>query len=165
MNLELTVQSLSTNDGSLPDINFSCASSKGLVHAYEIIQKHASAIDGNSHYWSLSKEIDIPLIYGNNYAQLFIAGETDGFHVLFIGLHSNSKKAIPDIGLSIYNNYEFSLDYRMGKEWNLSAVEGLFELISELESIESCKCISHSGNQFDQTENMLLKAYQFWKKR
>jgi hypothetical protein len=162
MNLHFVSEVLSENDGSLPDIEFDFGEEKLASAAYALIQKQASCLTSRgAHYWSKSKEIDIPIEFGENPAQLVLNGEAEPFHVVFGGMRSSSGHIIPDLGLFILGPTQISLDYRMGKDWNQAAIEGLFELMLSLNRLTANTKIQHSGNVFDQNE-VLLTAFEMW---
>jgi hypothetical protein len=162
MNLHAVSEMLSKNDGSLPDIEFDFAEEKRSSAAYALIQRRASCLASRgAYYWSKSKEIEVPIKFDENPAELVLSGEAEPFHVVFGGMRSSSGAIIPDLGLFILGSTQISLDYRMGKDWNRAAIEGLFELMLTLKRLAPNTKIQHVGNVFDEN-NILLSAFEMW---
>nr|WP_315466541.1 hypothetical protein [uncultured Undibacterium sp.] len=162
MNLDSVSKILSVNDGSLPDIEFDFGEEKRSSMAYDLIQQQASCLSSQgAYYWSKSKEIEVPIKFGENPAELVLSGEAEPFHVVFGGMRSNSGAIIPDLGLFILGSTQISLDYRMGKDWNRAAIEGLFELMLTLKCLAPNTKIRHVGNVFDEND-ILLSAFEMW---
>jgi hypothetical protein len=162
MNLHSASEILSENDGSLPDIEFDFGEEKRSSAAYALIQRQASCLASQgAYYWSKSKEIEVPIKFGENPAELLLSGEAEPFHVVFGGMRSSSSAIIPDLGLFILGSTQISLDYRMGKEWNRVAIEGLFELMLNLKCLAPNTKIQHVGNVFDESD-ILLSAFEMW---
>ncbi|GGX17287.1 hypothetical protein [Undibacterium macrobrachii] len=162
MNLHSVSQILSENDGSLPDIEFDFGEEKRSSGAYALVQRQASClVSQGAYYWSKSKEIEVPIKFGENPAELLLSGEAEPFHVVFGGMRSSSGAIIPDLGLFILGSTQISLDYRMGKKWNRGAIEGLFELMLNLKCLAPNTEIQHVGNVFDEND-ILLSAFEMW---
>ena len=162
MNLQSVSEILSENDGSLPDIEFDFGEEECSSAAYTFVQKQASyLISRGAYYWSKSKEIEVPIKFGENPAELVLSGEAEPFHVVFGGMRSSSGAIIPDLGLFILGSTQISLDYRMGKDWNRAAIEGLFELMLTLKCLAPNTKIQHVGNVFDEND-ILLSAFKMW---
>ena len=106
--------------------------------------------------------MDIPIIFGQNPAEIFLSGEAQSFHLVFGGIKSPTGKRIPDLGVFVLMETMVSLDYRMGEDWGTEAVEGLFEVMSLLKSISSTTTIKHLGNYFDYEETILMSAFNNW---
>jgi hypothetical protein len=163
MNIQNVVEIMCKNDGSLPDIEFDFGLEKCVDVAYRIIQQHSTHIvTVDPYYWSNSRDVDIPIIFGQNPAEIFLAGEAQSFHLVFGGIKSPSGKSIPDLGVFVLMETMVSLDYRMGEDWNAEAVEGLFEIMLLLKSISSTTIIKHLGNYFDYEETILMSAFNNW---
>ena len=162
MNIQDAVEIMYKNDGSLPDIEFDFGLEKCVDTAYQIIQQHSTHIvTVNPYYWSNSRDVDIPIIFGQNPAEMFLSGEAQSFQLVFGGIKSPSGKSIPDLGVCVLMENTISLDYRMGEDWNAEAVEGLFEIMSLLKSISSTTTIKHTGNYFD-SEEILIAVFNNW---
>lgn len=162
---EKVIQILREHDSDLPDINFDIASENSSIDAYEIIKKRAKhLVSQNAYYWSLSKNIEVPILFSDNPAIKLCEGEAETFHVLFGGLTSNSGDPIPDLGVFIFTHNKISLDYRMGNDWNINAVEGLFEIMLELEQLSQNTLITHTSNIYDRDGKILLSGFDYWKK-
>jgi hypothetical protein len=163
MNIQNVVEILSKNDGSLPDIEFYFGVEKCVATAYQLIQQHSTYIDSRSpYYWSNSLEVEVPIIFGQNPAEILLSGDAQSFHLVFGGIRSPSGKSIPDLGVFVLGETLISLDYRMGEYWNTEAVEGLFEIMSLLKSMSSDTTIKHRGNYFDYDETILLSTFNDW---
>ncbi len=163
MNIQNVVEIMCENDGSLPDIEFDFGLEKCVDTAYQIVQQHSTHIvTVNPYYWSNSRDIDIPIIFGQNPAKILLSGDAQPFHLVFGGIRSPSGNSIPDLGVFVLMESVLSLDYRMGKYWNTEAVEGLFEIMSLLKSISSGTIIKHVGNYFDYEEKILMFAFDNW---
>ena len=122
------VNILERDNGSLPDIEFDYAGKPLASEAYLFVQSKATRIvSANPYYWSISKQKECLIQYGNNPALKYLQGEAEPFHVVFGGLKSNSGNSIPDLGFFVLGVDFISLDYRMGSEWNIQATEGLIE--------------------------------------
>jgi hypothetical protein len=163
MNIQNVVEIMYKNDGSLPDIEFDFGLEKCVDTAYWIIQQHSTHIVSvDPYYWSNSRNVDIPIIFGQNPAEIFLSGEAQSFHLVFGGIKSSSGKNIPDLGVFVLMENMVSLDYRMGEDWNTEAVEGLFEIMLLLKLISSKTIIKHLGNYFDREETILMSAFNNW---
>jgi hypothetical protein len=163
MNIKSVVEILSKNDGSLPDIEFDFGVEKCVATAYQLIQQHSAYIDSASpYYWSNSCEVEVPIIFGQNPAEILLSGEAQSFHLVFGGIRSPSGKSIPDLGVSVLSETLICLDYRMGEYWNAEAVEGLFEIMALLKLMSSETTIKHLGNYFDYEGTILLSAFNDW---
>ena len=162
MNIQNVVEIMYENDGSLPDIEFDFGSEKCLDVAYQIVQQHSTHIVSVApYYWSNSRDVDIPIIFGQNPAEIFLAGEAQVFHLVFGGIKSPSGKNIPDLGVFVLSETMISLDYRMGEDWNSEAVEGLFEIMLLLKLLSSTTRIEHRGNYFDDGE-IFMTVFNDW---
>ncbi len=151
------------NDGSLPDIEFNFNGETVVSEAYLFIQSKASKlVSTNAYYWSLSKQVECPIKFGDNPAVKYISGEAEPFHVVFGGLKSNTGYPIPDLGFFILGTDFVSIDYRMGPEWDKQAIEGLLEIMLGLYSLAKTVDVKHSGNFFD-TDNILLTTFNEYK--
>ena len=113
------------------------------------------------YYWSNSRDVDIPIVFGQNPAEIFLAGEAQTFHLVFGGINSPSGKSIPDLGVFVLSETMISLDYRMGEDWNTEAVEGLFEIMLLLKLLSSTTKIEHISNYFDD-EEILMTVFDDW---
>lgn len=162
MNLDSVSEILSVSDGSLPDIEFDFGEEKRSSAAYALIQQQSSCLTSQgAYYWSKSKEIEVPIQFGENPADLVLSGEAEPFHVVFGRMRSSSGASIPDLGLFILGSTQISLDYRMGMDWNQPAIEGLFELMLSLKCLAPNTKIQHIGNVFDEND-ILLSAFKMW---
>lgn len=151
------------NDGSLPDIEFNFAGKAIVDQAYKILQTRSShLVSKGSYYWSISKQVEIPISFTDNPAKMFLVGEAESFHVVFGGVKSKSGFKVPDLGIFVLEDDFISLNYRMGSDWNNEAVLGLFELMFEIDCLDSKILITHNGNVYDE-DLLLLKEYCFWK--
>ncbi len=162
MELASVVEILSTDDGSLPDINLDFGSEQIAADAYELIQSKASClVSTGAYYWSKRLKKEQPIRFGDHPAAQFLLGDAEPFHVVFGGLSSSAGVAIPDLGLFILEPGFIALDYRMGPVWSETTAMGLFELIRELLSLGSNAVLSHENNIHDQ-DGLLVRAFNRW---
>jgi hypothetical protein len=160
MNLQAVVEILSEDEGYLPDIEFDFADEKKAAVAYALIQEQAThLVSTGAYYWSTSKQVEVPIAFGQNPAEMTLIGEAETFCVAFGGIRSSSGNLIPDLGVFVFDSTGISLFYRMGKEWNLLAVEGLLELMSKLKQLAPDTTVTHIGNPFDPDGKILLSAF------
>jgi hypothetical protein len=163
MDIQNVVEILSENDGSLPDIVFDFGAEKCVASAYQLIQQHSTYIVSETpYYWSNSHDVEVPILFGQNLAEMILSGEAQSFHLVFGGIRSPSGKSIPDLGIFIYNETLMSLNYRMGNYWNAEAVEGLFEIMSLLKLMSFSTKIEHLENLVDRDGTILLSAFNNW---
>jgi hypothetical protein len=163
MSIQSILRILSENDGSLPDIEFDFGLEKCVATAYQIIQNQSSYIDSlKPYYWSRLREIEVPIIFGQNPAEILLTGDAEPFHLVFGGIISLSGKSVPDLGVFVLCETVISLDYRMGEYWNEQSIEGLFEIMSRLKFLSCNTNIKHLGNFFDYEETILLSAFNDW---
>lgn len=142
-------QILKENDGSLPDIELNDLSDADVVECYKMIRDFSKKLTSDEcSYWSPRLERDIYITFQENAAELVNSGEAEPFHVCFDGTVSPSGKSIPVLGLFVCEGTVI-LDYRMGPEWTLEAIEGLFELLKHTTSQLSNYSLKHTGNYFD----------------
>ena len=154
---------LKENDGSLPDVEFDFGTAPIAVTAYALVQNRATAAESSfGHYWSKSRSIDCPIVFGENPALAFVDGDAEPFHVCFGGIKSSAGSAIPPLGFYVLDRGAVSLDIRMGPEWNSEAIAGLFELMRDLCGLSSPVSISHQGNEYDPDGETFLGAFQSW---
>lgn len=164
MNLESLKAVLSHNDGSLPDINFDFVGARVVADAYSLVQRHATVLKSvGSYYWSKSNAKECPISFGENPAELVLSGEAEPFHVVFGGLVSNTGHKIPDLGFFVLGKDFVALDYRMGPEWSLSAIEGLLSLMEEIASLAPNTSVAHESNMFDPDGQVLIQAFSEWR--
>lgn len=162
MNLSSVAKLLSTDDGSLPDINLDFCDECIVADAYALIQNKAlRLVSTSASYWSKDLQKDIPISFGDNPAVNFLQGDADPFHVVFGGLLSSSGVAIPDLGVFVLDFGYISLDYRMGPTWSEGAVEGLFELIRDMSLLGTKLVVSHENNIYDQ-DGLFVRVYNCW---
>jgi hypothetical protein len=134
MSIQNVLQILSKNDGSLPDIEFDFGLEKCVATAYQVIQNHSSYINSlKPYYWSRLNEVEVPIIFGQNPAEILLTGDAEPFHLVFGGIISPSGENIPDLGVFVLGETVISLDYKMGEYWNLT-----FPVKSEDSSEERC---------------------------
>jgi hypothetical protein len=163
MSLDRLKAVLSHNDGSLPDINFDFAGARVVADAYAVVQRHANVLtSADSYYWSKSEEKECPISFGDNPAELVLSGEAEPFHVVFGGLVSHTGNKIPDLGFFVLGEDFVALDYRMGPEWTLPALEGLLSLMDEIASLAPNTVVTHESNIFDPDGKVLTQAFEEW---
>ncbi len=137
---------LRENDGSLPDIELDNLSGDEMISGYEIIRNSAMRISSKEPvFWSTTKETDVSFTFKDNPATDVISGEAECFHLCFDGITSPTRKAILELGLFVFTDC-LSFDYRMGPEWNVEAIEGLFELLLLLSKGFKDMKLSHKNN-------------------
>jgi hypothetical protein len=163
VNLTALLEVLSRNDGSLPEIILDFSGMPVIADAYQLIQNRATAEASQlGHFWSKSQNLDCPILFGDNPAQAFLAGDADSFHVCFGGIRSTRGAEVPLLGFFVEDPAAVALDYRMGSDWNEDAIIGLFELMRELATLSSPVSIVHSENIFDPDGQILIGTYQAW---
>jgi hypothetical protein len=163
MSIQNVLQILSKNDGSLPDIEFDFGLEKCVATAYQVIQNYSSYINSlKPYYWSRSRAVEVPIIFGQNPAEILLTGDAEPFHIVFGGIISPSGKNVPDLGVFVLSETVISLDYRMGECWNEESVEGLFELLISMKSLSHNTKIKHVGNFLEYEETILLSALNAW---
>jgi len=146
------------NDGSLPDIELDNLSGHEVISGYEIIRNSARRISSQEPtFWSTTKETDVPFTFKDNPAIDVVSGEAECFHLCFDGITSPTGKVIPELGLFVFTDC-LSFDYRMGKEWNTEAIEGLFELLLLLSKSFKDMTLSHKNNINDEY-NIFMNAW------
>ncbi|MBT3068771.1 hypothetical protein [Rhodoferax sp. U11-2br] len=164
MDLESLKAVLSNNDGSLPDINFNFGGTRVVADAYALVQRHATSLTSiGSYYWSKTKEKECPISFGENPAELVVSGVAEPFHVVFGGLVSKTGHKIPDLGFFVLGEDFVALDYRMGPEWSLAAIEGLLSLMEEIASLAPDTSVVHESNVFDPNGKILMQAFSEWR--
>lgn len=150
------IELFGTNDGSLPDIELNNLSGEEVILGYEIIRNSAKFIcSTDPYYWSISQDKAIAIHFEDNPASKVVSGKAQSFHLCFDGIESPSGKTIPVLGLFVYPD-GLSFDYRMGSEWNLEAIEGLFELIYCLSQNFKDMKLAHQGNIYDYPNGRIL---------
>jgi hypothetical protein len=150
------------NDGSLPDIELDNLSGDEVISGYEIIRNSAARISSKEPgFWSTTKDTEVPFIFENNPAIDVISGEAECFHLCFDGITSPTGKAIPELGLFVFTDC-LSFDYRMGPDWNIEAIEGLFELLLLLSKELKEMKLSHKNNINDE-DNIFANAWLAYK--
>jgi hypothetical protein len=160
MSLISVVGILNEDDGSLPDINFNFACASVAADAYALIQSRATTLTSvGSYYWSKTLEAEVPIAFGQNPAVAFLNGESEPFHVVFGGLSAESGAKIPDLGFFVLGTDFVALDYRMGPEWDVAAVEGLFDLMRGLSNLAECR-VTHTENISDPMGTILCGAFE-----
>lgn len=160
--LEPVVAILKENDGSLPDIDIDFCGAPVISNAYAFIRSCASSFVSNRHwYWSKSRGKICAFGYDDDPTDALIQGDADPFHVLFGGIRSPTGWSVPDLGVYCDGPSNMSLDYRMGPEWDLLAVAGLFEILKTLASLSERIVIEHNHSIFDQ-HDIMMKAYRRW---
>ncbi|USH05323.1 hypothetical protein K6Q96_19125 [Grimontia kaedaensis] len=153
---------LKENDGSLPDIEINEIKGEEVVRAYEIVRDASENLTSEEcYYWSLRHNKDINIKYGDNPASLVISEEAEPFHVCFDGTVSPTGKKIPVLGVFVFHE-SFNIDIRMGPEWTLEAIEGLFELIKKITKNCSNYELKHSGNIFDE-DGIFERVWEIYK--
>ena len=151
---------MSKDDGSLPDIEFDFGPACLVPAAYSVVMHRATHLVGASNYWSTSLKSEVSFGFGENPAVAIENGEADPFHVLFGGLVSSNGHSIPDLGFFVLSPSDVAFDYRMGAEWDIEAVIGLFELIQALLELSATVKLKHVGNLYD--NGALLAAFKEW---
>lgn len=157
-------QILAVNDGSLPDINFDFRGARVVADAYDRVQRRAASLKSvGATYWSTVEKRDCIIEFGSNPAVLVLRSEVEAFHVVFTGLTSSKGVSIPDLGVFVLGEDNIAFDYRMGPEWSDEAIEGLFELMSEVAGLADNTLVTHEGNWFDPDGTILVDAFYTWR--
>lgn len=163
MNLEKVSYMLQNDDGSLPDIDFDFQQKPVVGEAYALIQAKATRlVSKGAYYWSKSRNKEIPISFGDNPALALQSGDAEPFHVVFGGLQSATGAPIPDLGVFVLGEDLIALDYRMGTDWNESAICGLFDVMLALKMLSASVKISHTGNIYESEEGILLSGFEHW---
>lgn len=163
MNFDKVREILHKNDDSLPDINFDFGQQPVAGDAYALTQRRATRLAmENPSYWSKNRSEESPIRFGENPAIAFLEGDADGFHVIFGGLRSKGGAPVPDLGFFVLGRGFIALDYRMGPEWDVPAIIGLFEIMRDLKSLSDVVHIFHKGNIFESEEGILLTEFKNW---
>lgn len=146
------------DDGSLPDIELSNLSAEEVIYGYAFIRNHAERISSKEpSFWSSLKNCDISFSYEDNPATHVVFGEAEPFHLCFGGIKSPSGQSIPELGLFVFVD-SLSLDYRMGPQWSLQAIQGLFELISCMSQGYVNMKVNHKNNINDY-DGVIFQSY------
>ena len=106
---------------------------------------------------------ECPISFGENPAELVLSGVAEPFHVVFGGLVSKTGHKIPDLGFFVLGEDFVALDYRMGPEWSLAAIEGLLSLMEEIASLAPGTSVAHESNIFDPNGKVLIQAFSEWR--
>lgn len=163
MHFEHVRNILHTNDGSLPDIHVDFGHARVVAEAYALIQARAARLTSlHAYYWSKGTGTEVPIRFGDNPARALLAGDAEGFHVVFGGLRSAAGAPIPDLGVFVLDAAYLALDYRMGPEWDAAAIRGLFEIMRELRALDEDVEFAHTGNLFEGDDGILLDAFENW---
>ncbi len=137
---------LNTNDGSLPDIELNNLEPDEVIKGYEVIRNCAERISSEApYYWLKNEEKEIIIKFNSNPSELVISDEAEPFHVCFDGIKSPKGKKVPELGVFVFTD-SLSVDYRMGKEWNAEAIEGLFEIIEVIHTTSNQMILVHKSN-------------------
>jgi hypothetical protein len=165
MSFETVRQIFFIDDGSLPDINFDFGKERVVSDAYALIQSRATyLVSKSAYYWSRSRNAECEISFGENPALAVLASEAEPFHVVFGGLRSAGGASIPDLGVFVLHDDFIALDYKMGPQWDEPAILGLFEIMRDLKALTNSVTISHTGNVFENDNEILLSAFDIWSK-
>ena len=130
-----------------------------VIYGYEFLRSHAKSIDTlNPYYWSNTQNKEIPIKFADNPAVQVVFGEGQVFHLCFDGIESPTGKAIPVLGIFVYPNC-LNLDYRMGRDWDLEAIQGLFELLYAMNQGFQAMELFHRGNYDDEGGAVFQSAW------
>jgi hypothetical protein len=163
MNLQTLSVLLQENDGSLPDINLNFHGSAVVAEVYSYLQDRATHFAAAKPcYWSVSRQQDVQIEYGDTPALEFLEGEAEPFHVVFSGVRAISGKEIPDLGVFILESDFVGIDYRMGNNWTVEALEGLFEILYDLSNLSTRMTVTHEGNINDPTGQIFEAVFKNW---
>ncbi|HMG17304.1 MAG TPA: hypothetical protein VK573_01160 [Gemmatimonadales bacterium] len=119
-----------TDDGSLPEVRILHLEPSDVMNGYALVRSGSTLVSQKAYFWDLTEQREVPLDDNPNAAQLVVSGRAEGFHCVVGGL-SVDGGTIPDLGVSVRPD-ALLLDYRMGPEWNTSALYGLFGLIRRI---------------------------------
>lgn len=140
-----------TDDGSLPDIEIDNLSGEEVISGYEFVRNSAESLATlNPYYWSTTQNREIPIKFADNPSIHVVSGEAESFHLCFDGIKSPMGKTIPTLGLFVFPD-GLNFDYRMGSDWNLEAVQGLFEFLDALSKKFKEMQLSHTNIYDDGT--------------
>jgi hypothetical protein len=129
-----------TNDGSLPEIDIENVSPVGVGDMWTYLRAAATAYAGDAWFWDKRSERETLLDSIPNPAQLVVSGEAEPFHTVLQGI-TYFGGVIPDLGVFFFQD-AIVLDYRMGHSWNALNLTALFELLYQLQRIDSHAHIS-----------------------
>lgn len=135
-----------SNDGSLPEIDIENVSPAGLARMWTYLRTIASDYAGDAWFWDKRNDRQTGLDSVPNPAALVVAGEAEIFHTVLQGI-TFFGTVIPNLGVFVFQD-AISLDYRMGGDWNAAKVSALFELLRQLQRIDSNAQISLSKTYF-----------------
>jgi hypothetical protein len=162
-NWDSLLELFGTDDGSLPDIELNKLLGDEVVRGYEFVRKHSGRISSKEpSYWSTSKDCDVLFTYEDNPAKLVVSGEAESFHLCFDEIISPAGKRIPELGLFVFAD-SLSFDYRMGPQWEIEAIQGLFEFISSMSKNFKSMEISHKTNINDDDGTILQSYWEAYK--
>jgi hypothetical protein len=124
-----------SDDGGLPDIEILNLSEQGVKDIWVYLRQSAAGLAGDPWLWHNEMDQSIPVESVPNAAELVVSGEAAGFHVVLEGICFKGA-VVPDLGVFVFPS-AICLDYRMGPEWTSAKLEALFELLHQLQRIDS----------------------------
>jgi len=152
------------DDGSLPEIELSFGESDAVSKAYETLRSCASGLAGETAgYWSIPDSKDVAFSIEDNPAPLVTAKLAQPFHVVLEGVRSLSGENVPDLGVFVFPD-RIAIDYRMGPEWAISAVVGLFEILDALLGLSDSPTMTHRNNIRDPDGSRFRNAWTRYRK-
>lgn len=69
---------------------------------------------------------------------------------------------MPDLGAFVLGPSLFSLDFRMGNDWNAEAVLGLFSIMAELKELAPHVTVSDNGGRPELNNSVLMAKFNEW---
>lgn len=149
------------DDGSLPEIRIRYVDRRATALGYDILQKRATGVVSPiPNFWSKVTEEEIPIAAVPNAAALVVSGEAEPFHVVLGGIDMNGT-TIPDLGVFVFSD-QIVLEYRMGPHWSHREVSALFELLTNLVTLDTQASISLKDRALDEVKDGFRKAWRHW---
>ena len=156
----------SRDDGSLPEVEFDVSNAQDIRAAYLFLQSCACRIESRKKaacYWSKSKGVLVPIGLGDDPVPALMSGDTDPLHIVFGGIRSPSGQAVPALGIFVFCD-ALAIDYRMGSDWDSSAILGLFEILDRIAEITGASKFAHRDNDNENDEgDRLLRLWTRWR--
>jgi hypothetical protein len=139
----------------MPDIPVRGLKGDELVQVFEALQAAADPWSDRDTVWHAERAVDLPVATLPNAAELMVAGDTTGFHVLIKGLmHAGVR--LPNLGAFVARNgeHQFAISFHYSffierpwdddavYAWNEAEIDALFDLLAEIRAAAPAAQIS-----------------------